>query len=176
MQSRNFSRLQIAYSKDSEFMTAIIHHDQRGTLLQVFHFGVLRAGAPLTMLWSTRVLVTLSEATVERWIGAIRTTRRSRRSGQAEERAQPAEDRERIRANNVYPEYWLSTHLSDDGGDTQRASGHCMCDLHMHIYRYDRAEVVLTRFRSIRFQSYAVELQIQAANTWIGNVSCRIQL
>ncbi len=51
-----------------------------------------------------------------------------------------------------------------------------LCDLHMHTYRYDRAEVVLTLFRSIRFQSYAVESQIQTANKRIGNVSCRIQL
>jgi hypothetical protein len=39
-----------------------------------------------------------------------------------------------------------------------------MCDLHMHMYRYDRAEVVLTLFRSIRFQSYVVESQIRKAN------------
>ncbi len=43
------------------------------------------------------------------------------------------EDRGRIRADNIYPECWRSTHLSDDGGDTQCASGHCMCDLHMHM-------------------------------------------
>ncbi len=67
------------------------------------------------------------------------------------------EDRGRIRADDVYPECWWSTHLSDDGGDTPRASGHCMCNLQMHMYRYDRAEVVTTLFRSIRFQSYAVE-------------------
>jgi hypothetical protein len=36
--------------------------------------------------------------------------------------------------------------------------------LHMHMYRYDRAEGVLTLFRSIGFQSYAVESQIQTAN------------
>jgi hypothetical protein len=39
-----------------------------------------------------------------------------------------------------------------------------MCDLHMHVYRYDRAEVMLALFRSIKFQSYAVESQIQTAN------------
>ena len=43
------------------------------------------------------------------------------------------EDRGRIRADNVYPEYWRSSHLSDDGGDTLRASGYCMCDQHMHM-------------------------------------------
>jgi hypothetical protein len=32
-----------------------------------------------------------------------------------------------------------------------------MCDLHMHMGRYDHVEVVLTLFRPIRFQSYAVE-------------------
>ncbi len=62
------------------------------------------------------------------------------------------EDRGRIRANDVYPEFWRSTHLSDDGGDTPRASGHCMCGVHMRIYRYDRAEVELILFSSIRFQ------------------------
>ena len=79
------------------------------------------------------------------------------------------EDRGRIQADDDYPEYWRSTHLSDDGGDTPRASGHCMCDLHM--YCYDRAEVVLTLFRSIRFQSHAVESQIQPASKRIGNVT-----
>jgi hypothetical protein len=62
------------------------------------------------------------------------------------------EDRGQIRADDVYAECWRSAHLSDDGGDTRCESGHCMCDLHMHMYRYDRAEVVLTLFRSIRFQ------------------------
>ncbi len=46
----------------------------------------------------------------------------------------------------------------------------------MHMYRYDRAEVVLTLFRSIGFQSYAVESQIQTVSKRVGNVSCRIQL
>ncbi len=73
--------------------TASIH--RRGTLLWLGYCGVLRAGAPPAMLWSTRVPVTRSEATVERWMGAARTTQRSRRSGPAEERAQPAEDRSR---------------------------------------------------------------------------------
>ncbi len=62
------------------------------------------------------------------------------------------EDRGRIRADDVYPECWRSIHLSDDGGDTRPASGHCMCDLHMHMGRYDHPEVVLTLFTSIRFQ------------------------
>ena len=47
----------------------------------------------------------------------------------------PEQEDRRIRADDVYPEYWRSTHLSDDGGDTPRASGHCMCDLHMHMGR-----------------------------------------
>jgi hypothetical protein len=51
-----------------------------------------------------------------------------------------------------------------------------MCDLHMHMGRYEHPEVVLTLFRSIGFQSYAVESQIRKANKEIGNVSCRIQL
>jgi hypothetical protein len=48
-----------------------------------------------------------------------------------------------------------------------------MCDLHTHMYRYDRAEVVLTLFGSISFQSYAVESQFQTADKRSGNVSCR---
>jgi hypothetical protein len=73
----------------------------------------------------------------------------------------------------IYPEYRRSTHRSDDGGDIPRAcGGHCMRDLHMHMYRYDRAEVVLILFKSIRFQSYAVQSQIQTVNKR-GNVSCR---
>jgi hypothetical protein len=51
-----------------------------------------------------------------------------------------------------------------------------MYDLHMHMYRYDCAEVALTLFRSIGSQSYAAEPQIQKANKRIGNVSYRIQL
>ena len=85
----------------------------------------------------------------------------------AEDRAQAGEgqeqeDRGRIRADNVYPEFWRSIHQSDDGGDTWRASGHCMCTLHMHMGRYDHPEVVLIRFRSI-FRVYAVESQIRKA-------------
>ncbi len=117
--------------------------------------GVLRAGAPPAMLWRTRVLVTRREATVERWMGAAWTTRDLGGAG----RRRTGPNRRRVGAggtgadpgDNVYPEYWRC-HLSDDGGDTPRASGHCMCDIHMHMYRYDRAEVVLTLFRSIRFQ------------------------
>ena len=93
--------------------TASIH--QRGTLLRLCYCGVLRAGALPAMLWRTRVLVTRSEATVEQWMGAVRTTRSSRRSGPAEDRAQAGggpeqEDRGRIRADDVYPEGWRSTH------------------------------------------------------------------
>ncbi len=86
------------------------------------------------------------------------------------------EDRGRIRADDVYPEYWRNTRLSDDGGDTPRESELCMCVLRMHMSRYDRAEEGLILFRSIRFQSYAVKKQIRQANKRIGNVSCRIQL
>jgi hypothetical protein len=56
------------------------------------------------------------------------------------------EDRGRIRADVFYPECWRSIHLSDGDGDTPGASGHCMCDLHMHMYRCDRAKVGLTLF------------------------------
>ncbi len=62
------------------------------------------------------------------------------------------EDRGRIRADDVYPECWRSIHKSDDGGDTRRASGHCMCDLHIHMYHYDRAEVVLTLLDQLDFK------------------------
>jgi hypothetical protein len=72
---------------------ASIH--QRGTLLRLCYCGVLRAGAPPAMLWRNRVPVTRSEATVERWMGAARTTPRSRRSGPEENRAQLAEGRSR---------------------------------------------------------------------------------
>jgi hypothetical protein len=61
------------------------------------------------------------------------------------------EDRGRIRADDVYPEGWRSTHLSDDGGDTRRTSGHGMCTLHMHMNRYDYSEVVFTLFKSNEF-------------------------
>ena len=77
--------------------------------------GVLRAGRTPAMLWRTRVPVTRGEATVERWMGAARKTRSSRRSGPAEDRAQAGggpeqEDRGRIRADDVYPECWRSIH------------------------------------------------------------------
>jgi hypothetical protein len=74
-------------------LTASIH--QRGTLLWLCYCGELRASALPAMLWRTRVPVTGNEATVERWMGAARTTRRSTRSGPVEDRAQPAEDRSR---------------------------------------------------------------------------------
>ncbi len=57
--------------------TASYH--QRGMLLRLGYCGVLRAGVPPATWWSTRVLVTRSEATVGRWMGAARTTRRSGR-------------------------------------------------------------------------------------------------
>jgi len=94
--------------------TASIH--QRGTLLRLCYCGVLRAGAPPAMLWRTRVPVTRSEATVERWMGAARTTRSSRRSGPAEDRAQagggpgaggPGADPGRRRLSGVLAEHSL---------------------------------------------------------------------
>jgi hypothetical protein len=81
--------------------TANIH--QRGKLLLLGDCGVLRACAPPAMLWHTRVPATRSEATVERWMGAARTTRRSRRSGPAEDRAQPAEGRRRRTGGGSWP-------------------------------------------------------------------------
>ncbi len=87
--------------------TAGIH--QRGTLR---YCGVLRAGAPTAILWRTRAPVTRSEATVERWMGAARTTRRSRRSGPVEDRAQPAEGRSRRTGGGSGP----TTSIRNAGG------------------------------------------------------------
>ncbi len=145
--------------------TAIIH--QRSTLLRLCYCRVLRAGAPPAMLWRTRVLVTRSEATMERWIGAARTTWRSRRTGQAEDRAQPAKGRNSRTGGGPGP----TTSIRSAGGaltyritaETLRVRADISCDLHMHMYRHDCAEVVLTLFRSIRFQSYAVESHIRKA-------------
>jgi hypothetical protein len=83
--------------------TASIH--QCGTLLRLCYCGVLRAGATPAMSSRTRVPVTRSEATAERWMGAARTTRRSRRSGAGPTGGGPEqEDRGRIRADDVYPD------------------------------------------------------------------------
>jgi hypothetical protein len=68
---------------------------------------------------------------------------------------------------------WRSIHVSVDGGDTPRASGHCLCDLHMHMYRYDRAEVVLTLFRSNRFQR--CRYRFERRNKGVSNIRCCIQ-
>ncbi len=78
------------------------------------------------------------------------------------------EDRGRIRDDDGYLECWRSTHLLDDGGDTRRARGYCMCDLHMHMYRYDRAEVVLTLFRSIN-SKVPLNSRFEGRNKRIGN-------
>jgi hypothetical protein len=88
--------------------TASIH--QRGTLLRLCYCGVLCAGA--LPVWLTRVPVTRSEATVERWMEAARTTRRSRRSGPAEDRAQPAEGRSRRTGGGSGP----TTSIRNAGG------------------------------------------------------------
>jgi hypothetical protein len=74
-------------------------------------------------------------------------------SGIEEERAQPAEGRSRRTGGGSGPTTSIrSTHISDDGGDTPRASEHCMCVLRMPMYRYDRGEVGMILFRSIRLQ------------------------
>ena len=153
-------------------LTASIH--QRGTLLRLCYGGVIRAGAPPAMLGRTRVLVTRSEVTVERWMGAARTTRRSRRSGPAEDRARQAEGRSRRTGGGSGP----TTSIRNAGGaftnrmmaETLRVRADIACvDPRMHMGRYDHPEVVLTLFRS-------VESQIRKAKKRIGNVSCRIQL
>jgi hypothetical protein len=157
---------------------ASIH--QRGTLLLLCYCGVLRAGVPQAMSWLTRVLVTRSEATVEQWMGAARTTLRSRRSGPAEDRAQPAEGRSRRTGGGSGP----TTSIWNAGrAFTNRMTAETLCvraDIAC-VFDICTWAVTATRsgidsFRSIGFQSYAVELQIQTANKRIGNVSCSIQL
>ncbi len=69
--------------------TASIH--QRGTLLLLCYCGVLRAYAPLAMLWRTRVPVTRSEATVELWMAVACTTRD--RGGAGRQRTGPSRRR-----------------------------------------------------------------------------------
>jgi hypothetical protein len=58
------------------------------------------------------VPVTRSEATVERWMGAARTTRRLTRSGPAEDRAQPAEGQSRRTGGGSGP----TTSIRNAGG------------------------------------------------------------
>ena len=123
---------------------------QRGTLPRLCYYGVLRAGASPAMLWRTWVPVTRSEATVERWMEAARTTRRSRRSGSAEDRAQPAEGQSRRTGGGSGP----TTSIRNAGGaftnrmaaeNTRRASGYCMCTLHMHMGGLDSLFIRHTR-------------------------------
>ncbi len=90
--------------------TASIH--QRRTLLLLCYCEVLRAGAPPAISWHTPVPVTRSEATVEQWIEAARTTRRSRRSGPAEDLAQLAEGRSRRTGGRSGP----TTSIRNAGG------------------------------------------------------------
>ena len=150
--------------------TASIH--QRGTLLRLCYYGVLRAGAPTAMSWRTRVLVTRSEATVERWMGAARTTRGSRRTG-------PAEGRSRRTGSGSGP---TTSIWSAGGAFTNRMTAETLgvrADIacvpkHMHMGRYDHPEVVLTLFIS-SVKVYAVESQIQIRrNERNSNRSCCI--
>ncbi len=78
---------------------------------------MLRVGAPLAMLWRTRVLVTRSEATVGAMDGSCSGIEEERAGGGAGPTGggPEQEDRGRIRADDVYPECWRSIHLSDDG-------------------------------------------------------------
>jgi hypothetical protein len=100
-------------------------------------------------------------------------------AGRGPERAQPVEGRSRRTGHGSGP---TTSIQNADGAFTYRMTAetlrvrHCMCDLHMHMDRYDRSEVVLTLLRSIRLLSYAIESQIRKANKRISNVSCRIQL
>jgi hypothetical protein len=117
----NSAQQTIAHDADTDSDLARPPDDKHPSVRQAIpampqcYCGVLRAGAPPAMSWRTRVPVTRSEATVERWTGAVRTTRSLRRSGPAEDRAQAGggpeqEDRGRIRADDVYPECWRSIH------------------------------------------------------------------
>ncbi len=102
----------LARSPDGKHPSAAI---QRGTLRRLCYCGVLRSGAPPAMLWRTRVLVTLSEVTVERWMGAARTTRdrggaRMRRTGPNRRRAGaggPGADSGRRRLSGMLAEHSL---------------------------------------------------------------------
>ncbi len=177
---RHMARIQTRISHVDPTRTASIHPSQRGTLLRLCYCQVLRARSPPAMLWRTRVPVTRSEATVELWMRAARTTRRSRRIGPAEERAQPAEGRSRTGGGSG-----PTTSIPNaDGAFTDRMTAETLgvrADIACVIYIYAHGplrppEVVLTLFTSIRFQSYAVESRIRKANKRIGNVRCRIQL
>ena len=86
------------------------------------------------------------------------------------------EDRGRIRADDVYPECWQSIHQSNGGGDTPLASGPCMCDLHMHMGRYDHPEVALTLFRSTDFKVMPFNHRFERRNKRDSNFRCCIQL
>ncbi len=101
---------------------ANIHH--RGTLLRVCYSGVQRVGPPPTTSWRTRVLVTRSEATVERWHGAARTTRGPRRTGPAEDRAQLAEGRGRRTGGGSGP---MMSIRSIGGVLTHRMTAETLC-------------------------------------------------
>ena len=58
--------------------------------------------------------------------------------------------------------------------NTRRASGHCMCTLHMHMFRYDHPEVILTLFRSIEFSNMSLS-NSNDGNKRVGNFRCCIQ-
>jgi hypothetical protein len=58
--------------------------------------------------------------------------------------------------------------------NTRRASGHCMCTLHMHMGRYDHPEVVLTLFHINRISKNVVE-EIQTMKKRVSNSRCCIQ-
>ncbi len=99
-------------------------------------------------------------------MGAARTTRGSRGTGPAEDRAQPAEGRSRRTGGGSGP----TTSIRSTGGaltdrmtaETLRVRG--TCDLDIHMYRYDRAEVVLTLFGSIGFRRFNQRIKGPAAS------------
>ena len=133
--------------------TTSIH--QHGTLLRLCYCGVLRAGATPAMSWRTRVLG-VRPPWSDGWelLGrlGVRGGAGRRRTG-----PKPAEGRSRRTGSGSRP----TTSILNAGGaftnpmtaeNTRRASGLGMWTLHMHMGRYDHPEVVLTLFRSIRFQ------------------------
>ena len=104
----------------------------------------------------------------------------SRRSGPAEDRAQPAEGRSRRTGGGSGP----TTSIRRAGGaltDRMTAetlkctSGLGMWNLHMHAGRhgYDYSEVVLTLFRSIEFSNMSLRFKRRIKR--VSNIRCCIQ-
>ncbi len=117
---------------------------------------MLRTGAPPARSWRTRVPKTRSEAPWwDRWSCSDDSAIEEERAGGGPGPTGGGSEQEDRGGSGPTTSGPISGVLAepDDGGDKPHASGHCMCDLHMHMCCYDRAEVILTHFRSIRFLS-----------------------